>query len=191
LTTLLGRVLDKPDGIVFDEDETLQPFGQDHAWTFTELDDFARPHAADDGRGPVSIHVLFVDGRYDSGDDSTTVLGLAWGERYIALFQDAIRSGCSGVFGPLQTATCELAERSVWAHEIGHVLGLVENGLAQQVPHRDVARGRHDVSDGCLMYWAHETPAVFDVLLSRLETGQSPDIDFCENCWADLRTAQE
>jgi hypothetical protein len=34
--------------------------------------------------------------------------------------------------------------------------------------------------------WAHESPALFDVLLSRLETGQSPDIDFCERCWADL-----
>lgn len=190
LTALLGRVLDKPDGIFFDPDETLPSSGQDHVWTFAELDAFSRRHAADDASGPVSVHVLLIDGRYDSEDDAGTVLGLAWGQRYIALFQDAIRSGCSGVLGPLQTETCELAERSVWAHEIGHVIGLVDNGIEQQTQHRDVERGRHDVSDGCLMYWAYETPAVFDLLLARLGTEQSPDVEFCENCWADLRAAQ-
>jgi hypothetical protein len=191
LTTLVGRVLPKPDGIVFDNDETLPPFGEEHVWTFNELDEFSRLHAADDSRGPVSIHVLLVDGRYDSGDDSGTVLGLAWGQRYIALFQDAIRSGCSGVLGPLQTESCEVAERSVWAHELGHVIGLVDNGLPQQTPHRDPDHGRHDVDDGCLMNWVYESPALFETLVSRLETGQSPDVDFCENCWADLNAAHD
>jgi hypothetical protein len=191
LTTLVARVLSKPDPVIFDRDETLPAFGDDHVWTFNELDEYSRQHAADDASGAVSIHVLFVDGRYDADDDSGSVLGLAWGERYIALFQDAIRSGCSGVLGPLQTDTCELAERSVWAHEFGHVIGLVDNGLMEQTPHRDVDHGRHDASEDCLMYWAYESPAVFDVLLSRLETGQSPDIDFCEHCWADLTAARE
>jgi hypothetical protein len=190
LTELIGRVLPKPDGISFNLDETLPAFGEDRIWTFGELDEFSRLHAADDVTGPVSIHVLFVDGRYDSGEGSGTVLGLAWGQRYIALFQDAIRAGCSGVLGPLQTETCEVAERSVWAHEIGHVIGLVDNGVAQRTPHRDTDHGRHDVSDGCLMYWAYDSPEVFDLLLSRLETGQTSDIDFCEQCWADLNAVQ-
>jgi hypothetical protein len=190
LTSLTGRVLPKPDGISFDHDETLPAFGDAHVWTFGELDEFSRLHAGDDAAGPVSIHVLFVDGRYDSGEGAGTVLGLAWGERYIALFQDAIRAGCSGVLGPLQTETCEVAERSVWAHELGHIIGLVDNGISQRAPHRDLDHGRHDVSDGCLMYWAYDGPQIFDLLLSRLETGQGPDIDFCELCWADLNGAQ-
>jgi hypothetical protein len=191
LSDLVARVLAKPDGISFQQDETLQAFGENHVWTFSELDAFSRLHAADDASGPVSIHVLFVDGRYDSGDDGGTVLGLAWGERYIALFQDAIRSGCSGVLGPLQTETCEVAERSVWAHEFGHVIGLVDNGLTPRTAHRDPDHGRHDASDGCLMYWAYDSPEVFDVLLSRLETGQGPDIEFCDHCWADLSAVRQ
>jgi hypothetical protein len=191
LGALVDRVLDKPDGIAFEVDETLPPAGSEHAWTFEELDAFARQHARDDSEGPVSIHVLFVDGSYASSEDGGTVLGLAWGQRYIALFQDAIRSGCSGgLLGSLSTEACEIAERNVWAHEVGHVIGLVDNGLLPQTDHRDVEHGRHDVSDGCLMYWAYDRPAMFDALLSRLDSGQSADVDFCENCWADLSAAR-
>jgi hypothetical protein len=192
LQTFVARAVDKPDGISFEADETLDSFGEDHEWSFDELDAFARQHAADDSEGPVTIHVLFVDGRYDSAEDSGTVLGLAWGQRHIALFQDAIRAGCSsGLVGGLSSTACEVAERNVWAHEIGHVLGLVDNGLLQQSPHRDAAHGRHDQSDGCLMYWAYERPQLFDLLLSRLANGQSGDIDFCANCWADLHAAAD
>lgn len=188
---LVERVLDKPDGVAFDADETLAPAGSDHVWSFDELDAFSRQHARDDADGPVSIHVLFVDGSYDSGEDGGTVLGLAWGQRYIALFQDPIRSGCSGgLLGALPSESCQIAERNIWAHEIGHVVGLVDNGLVPQTDHRDTEHGRHDVSDGCLMYWAYDRPAIFDVLLSRLGSGQSADVDFCENCWADLNAAR-
>ncbi|HTV25286.1 MAG TPA: hypothetical protein VMG12_41615 [Polyangiaceae bacterium] len=190
LGEFFGRVLDKPDGVVFDTDETLEAAGSDHVYTFDELDAYARAHTRDDATGPVSIHVLFLDGSYDSGDGGT-VLGLAWGQRQIALFQDAIRSGCSGgLLGSLSNEACEVAERNVWAHEIGHVIGLVDNGLAQQTNHRDSEHGRHDVSDDCLMYWAYDSPAMFDVLLSRLDSGESMDVDFCENCWADLNAAR-
>jgi hypothetical protein len=192
LAAFVGRALNKPDGIVFDADETLAPAGADHVWTFDALDAFAREHAKDEANGTVSIHVLFVDGSYDSGEDGGTVLGLAWGQRYIALFQDAIRSGCSGgLFAALSTEACQIAERNVWAHEIGHVIGLVDNGLRQQTDHRDADHGRHDLSDGCLMYWAYDRPEMFDVLLTRLNSAQSTDVDFCENCWADLNAARQ
>jgi hypothetical protein len=192
LQTFVARAVDKPDGISFEADETLDSLGEDHAWSFDELDAFARLHTTDDSEGPVTIHVLFVDGRYDSAEDSGTVLGLAWGQRHIALFQDAIRAGCSsGLIAGVSSTACEVAERNVWAHEIGHVLGVVDNGLLQQSPHRDAAHGRHDQSDTCLMYWAYERPQLFDLLLSRLANGQSGDIDFCPNCWADLHAAAE
>lgn len=191
LEAWVERGLDKPDGVSFDVDESLEPVGSDHVWSFDALDAHSRSHASDDSDGTVSIHVSFVDGRYDSGEGGGTVLGLAWGQRYIALFQDALRSGCSGALtGALSSDVCELAERSVWAHEIGHVIGLVDNGVSQQVPHRDPDHGRHDVSEACLMYWAYEGPAVFDVLSSRLGGGQSGDLDLCENCRADLQAAR-
>lgn len=192
LRAFVARALNKPDGVAFDSDETLAPVGTDHVWTFETLDAFARAHAADDESGPVSIHVLLIDGSYDTGDGGGTVLGLAWGQRYIALFQDAIRSGCSGgLLGGLSSDACQIAERNVWAHEIGHVIGLVDNGIAQQMEHRDAERGRHDEWDGCLMYWAYDRPEIFDALLARFNSGQSTDVGFCESCWADLNAARQ
>jgi hypothetical protein len=191
LSELVGRLLNKPDGVSFEADESLPPQGEGFEWSFEALDAYARAHAEDDSDGPVTIHVLFVDGRYVAEGNAGTVLGLAWGQRFIALFQEQLRAGCSGgLLGGLQDDTCEVAERNVWAHEIGHVIGLVDNGVPIQSAHRDAEHGAHDVSDACVMYWAYEGPALFDTLLTRFNAGQSPDIDFCENCWADLAAAR-
>lgn len=181
-----SALLKKPDGITFEADETLEPAGEDFEWTFELLDEYARAHAESDEGGPVTIQVLSLDGRYVS-EGSGTVLGLAWGQRFIALFQDAIRSPCaSGLLGALQAENCEAAERNVWAHEIGHVIGLVDNGVTMRVDHRDPDRGRHDVSDECLMYWAYDGPQIFDALLGRLDSGDAADLEFCAQCQADI-----
>ena len=103
--------------------------------------------------------------------------------------RSASRFGTS--LAALPTDACEVAERNVWAHEMGHVIGLVDNGIGQQVPHRDAEHGRHDNSENCLMYWAYERPQLFDLLVSRLTTGAPADVDFCPNCWADLSAAKE
>lgn len=191
LEELTGRLLNKPDGVSFETDETLSPMGEGYEWTFEALDALARSLAADDALGPVTIQVLFVDGRYVTEDDAGTVLGLAWGERFIALFQEQLRSSCEGrLVGALQSDACATAERNVWAHELGHVIGLVDNGVPLQSAHRDAAHGRHDVSDACIMYWAYDGPGLFDTLLSRFNAGQSQDIDFCEHCWADVASAR-
>lgn len=184
-------LIEKPDGITFELDETLPPAGRDHEWSFESLDAYAREHAAAAGTDPLTIQVLAVDGRYVSEQGSGTVLGLAWGQRFIALFGDALRAPCDGgLVAPLSQETCEIAERNVWAHEVGHVFGLVDNGLPMQEPHRDAEHGSHDSSQGCLMYWAYEGPQIFDTLLSRLSAGERPDLDLCEHCRADMAAAR-
>jgi hypothetical protein len=113
LEQLLEGMLDKPAGITVEQDETLTAVGSDFEWTFESLDAFAREHAQSDDDNPIRVHVLSIDGRYVT-EDGGTVLGLAWGNRYVALFQDAIRGRCeSGLLGALQQEICEIAERSV------------------------------------------------------------------------------
>ncbi len=189
LVELMESVLDKPGAVSLQPDETLPPHGADHVWTFETLRDFATLHAQPEVEGAgARIHVLAIDGRYDL-QGGGTVLGLAWSNRYVALFQDAIRARCSGSVGSLQGDVCELAERSVWAHELGHSIGLVDNGLAMVRDHKDPEHGHHEKREGCLMFWAYESPQLFDTLLSRLGSG-SPELDFCEDSLADVRAAR-
>lgn len=186
----LSSIVDKPEGVELEPDETLEPVGSSFEWTFEALDNFARAHARDDADGPVRIHVLSVDGRYVTENSSGTVLGLAWGNRFVALFQDAIRSRCqSGIAGALQQDICEIAERNVWAHELGHTLGLVDNGLPMVTNHRDPEHGKHDIREGCLMYWAYDGPEVFDTLLARFGSAEQ-DLELCAESEADLQAAR-
>jgi hypothetical protein len=190
LARFYADVLDKPGGITFELDETLPAQGQESVWTIDSLDAFAREHAGADVDGAVTIHVLMLDGSYE-GDGSGTVLGVAWDHRFLALFQDVLRGQCaSSLVGALRQDSCEAAERNVWAHEIGHLIGLVDNGLAMQIDHRDPDHGSHDVAEGCLMYWAYEEAALFDTLLARLDMAQRLDIDLCAACRDDLEAAR-
>jgi hypothetical protein len=190
LGSWLASVVDKPGGIELEPDETLETVGSSFEWTFAALDSFARQHAqADDDAAP-RIHVLALDGRYVAEGDPGVILGLAWGNRFVALFQDAIRARCqNGLTGALQQDVCKLAERSVWAHELGHTLGLVDNGIPMQTEHRDPDHGKHDRREGCLMYWAYDGPQVFDTLLARFGS-QDQELDLCDESRQDIEAAR-
>jgi hypothetical protein len=186
----LTDVIDKPEGIAVEAGETLAALGSDYEWTFDTLNSFAQQHATDDAAGPPRIQVLAVDGRYGPDDGSGTVLGLAWGNRFVALFEDTIRGRCQGgLIGALEQDVCKVAERNVWAHELGHTLGLVDNGIPMVTEHRDPAHGQHDVREGCLMYWAYDGPQVFDTLLARFNS-QNQDLELCEQSRQDIEAAK-
>jgi hypothetical protein len=192
--TYLGQfyagLLDKPDGIELVEDETLDVSSADDEWTIEELDALARAHASEEGPTTITVQVLALPGRY-AAEDGGTVLGVAWAHRFIALFQDSLRGNCDGgLLGGLQQDACEVAERNVWAHELGHVIGLVDNGVPMQTEHRDPDHGRHDRNEGCLMYWAYDRPQIFDTLLDRLGSGEGADLDLCDESRADLEAAR-
>jgi hypothetical protein len=190
LTRWLADVVDKPDGIEMESDETLEPVGSAFEWKFAALEEFAEQHAQSDSSGPPRIHVLSLDGRYVDEGAPGTILGLAWNNRFVALFQDAIRERCkSGLTGALEQDVCKVAERNVWAHELGHTLGLVDNGVPMVTDHRDPTHGQHDVREGCLMYWAYDGPQLFDTLLARFGS-QNQDLDLCEESRQDIEAAK-
>jgi hypothetical protein len=191
LADVIAEVVDKPDGVEVAVDGALDPVGEDHAWTFEELqalaDDSFDLALADDA---IAIHLLFVDGH--SADDSAdgVVLGLAWAHSHIAIFKQTIDRICAESVLPeaLREAQCTGAELSILTHEVGHLIGLVDNDLPMVEPHRDpdAAHGRHDADDGCVMYWAYEGGALFDAIGERLLGGQSNSVGFDDACLADL-----
>jgi hypothetical protein len=55
--------------------------------------------------------------------------------------------------------------------------------------HRDPEHGRHEVSDGCLMYWAYDNAEIFDTLLTRDDAGDD-ELDFCAPSRNDIGSAK-
>ncbi len=192
LTERFAALLDKPDGIEVVHDDALEARGDDYEWTPEELFELSSVYFDDDEpAGTVSIHVVFVDGRYLSPAGGT-VLGVAWGERYIAMFAQTIEQSCSQLplLEELERDVCLAAEFGVWSHEVGHVLGLVNNGLEMQDNHEDEEHPHHESREGCLMYWAYDGPSFVDTTIARLGAGQA-EIDFCDGSLADIAAVRD
>lgn len=182
-------LVDKPDGVEAVHDQTIVSRGEDHAWSVEELDELAdETDTLSVGDNTTKMHVLFVDGHYEEDSDDGKVLGLAWGNQNIAIFKKTIRDNCQGVLSG--DRLCRFAEQAIYTHEVGHVLGLVNNGVPIQSNHQDVEHGHHCNNDKCVMYWAYEGTRLFDVLRDRLG-GDGGALEFDAACKEDLAALRE
>jgi hypothetical protein len=190
----LTAVLDKPGGLQATADEAIASKGTNHAWTFDELNALAQQRfnlqvPAD----TTKMWIGFVDGHSAEDSGSGKILGLAWANKYLVMFKQTIEEVCSnGVFGAFRETLCMRAERAIWLHEVGHLIGLVDNGLPMAAPHKDPDHGAHDSSDACVMYWAYEGEQLVNVLRDQLLGGGAGQITFdtaCQNDIAALRNA--
>lgn len=183
----LGAVLDKPEGIEWTADGTLTPGGSDHVWTFVELQELAdESYDLEVDDDTAKIHVIYVDGSYENPG----VLGVAWANRHLVMFAERLEESCDRPL--IGERLCAVAESSVLLHELGHVIGLVDNGVEMVEPHKDAEHGAHDESDECVMYWAYEGVDIIDVLADRLSLGgSSAELDFGPNCQADLAAVRD
>jgi hypothetical protein len=186
VTDLLDDVLDKPNGIMFVTDDTDLPsadtYGNgDGVWTFLELQQLAGEQANMPlNNGEIAIHTMWLDGEYENPN----VLGVAWGQRFLAMFAERIAQTCN--LPAAGAVLCPLAEATVWTHEIGHVIGLVDNGIPMVNDHRDPDHGKHDVSDESVMYWAYDGVGVMDVLQARILGNNEDVIPWGAECLNDL-----
>ena len=188
----LTDILDKPKGVTVIHDGDLSSRGTDYAWTFDELktlaDDTFDLAVEED---TTKMHVLFVDGHHADNSEQGKVLGLAWENRHMVIFKQTIEESCGGLAPLIRDQVCTAAELSVWIHEVGHVLGLVNTGLDMVTDHQDVEHGAHDTSDECVMYWAYEGEAVIDLLRDRIIGGKNDALRFDQACLDDIAAVRE
>lgn len=121
----------------------------------------------------LAIYFLFLDGEFS---DNADVLGFAYYNTSMAIFQEKIEDNTGGALQPSQSTV----EGIVLNHEIGHNLGLVANGSPMQTEHQDEPNGKHCDNDNCLMYWSVRT---LDFIANL--TGGAPELD--QNCLDDLQ----
>ena len=159
--------------------------GSDHAWTQDELSALAEASFDDDATpGTVAMHVMWIDGHSAADTASGTVLGVSWGNLHTVMFHESIERICGGA-PLLGESGCAETQYGVWLHEVGHVLGLVDTGIAPTSAHADTAHPGHDTSMDCIMYWQYEGSAGASLLMNAiLGGGHAPDLDAA--CLADI-----
>lgn len=177
LKSFLQQYLNKPAGIKVISNEINAP-GQEtySASDIRAIEDNNRTQFTD-GK-TIAAYFFFADGGYSSDTDNSKVLGIAYRNTSMALFQKTIEDHSGGLGQPSTT----LLTSSVMNHEFGHILGLVNNGTPLESQHQDVDHGHHCNVEDCLMYWTAETAAGITDLLGM---SSPPDLD--AQCIADLK----
>ena len=95
------------------------------------------------------------------------------------MFKDTIEATLSG-----PPMVRDAVEPAVLVHELGHELGLVNNGIPMvNGNHEDPDHPAHDSNTNCLMYWAVSTSRVPDLI-------HNGPPDFDADCKADLAAAR-
>lgn len=153
----LASVVHKPGGVSAASDDVIEGKSE---WTLDDLQELEA--MANDAPGVV--HVLWLDGRLAAADDAET-LGLAWGHQHVAIFAETLERTCRENGGDPLTGlgaierACGETERAVLLHEIGHVLGLVNDGLPMVRGHEDADHSGHD-AESSVMSWGYDGPDI-------------------------------
>lgn len=142
-------------------------------WTASDILKFSRLHrTVYPSATNASFHILFLKGYfYDEQEQATkpSVLGLSInGTSIIAIFKDVVEQS-----DPIVLNTRKFVEQSTIVHEMGHALGLVNNGVPLTTSHHDSANGAHCSNSDCAMYWANEGGSALRSFVQRIIDNQS------------------
>lgn len=127
-----------------------------------------------------NIFVLFLDGYYEEdGEQFTGVLGVnIVGTSVTAIFKPVV------VGAALFDTQRRFIEQTVVVHEIGHALGLVNNGVPLTSAHHDEENGAHCTNEDCVMYFQNEGQSAVASFIRQFSTSGSRVI-FGPECIAD------
>ena len=124
----------------------------------------------------LASYIIFLDGEFSTSN----VLGITYYNTSTAYFHETIDRISGGLGQPSRTKI----ESTVFAHEFGHLMGLVNNGTDQQADHHDSENGAHCTVEECLMYYQVETTDFF----ANLFDGSVPELD--DFCLADIEAVK-
>lgn len=185
LKAFLEARLNKPEGVEIIVDDTLPAQGKTH-YSIADvraIEDANRKHFSKDN--VLAAYFLFLDGGSTDDKDEFKILGHAYRNTSMVLYEKTIRD-LSGGIGEPPTPT---VEATVLNHEFGHILGLVDTGIPPvDAGHHDHPHGAHCTNPDCLMYYAVDSSEFLPNLLGSagLGDGNIPALD--ENCINDLRS---
>lgn len=119
----------------------------------------------------LAVHILITDGKYNSPD----ILATSYWNTSICVFGKTVQDNL-GTTGSLEKSKL-LA--TLFEHEFGHLMGLVNQGSPMQTSHKDPSHGAHCINPECLMYYDVEKSWTGGVVFN------IPTLD--ADCQADLK----
>ncbi|HMV80558.1 MAG TPA: hypothetical protein PL048_14215 [Leptospiraceae bacterium] len=127
------------------------------SWTSTEIQALAAAYRTSKSTSSSGkFFIAFLNGYFsENGTVNQSVIGVnITGTPFIAVFKQVVNStgDSSTVLG---RATRAYVEQSTLIHEMGHALGLVNNGVSMTSSHQDTANGKHCTNTSCVMYYAN------------------------------------
>jgi hypothetical protein len=177
LAGFLGRWLDKAEIVIAAPRQI--PSGGQATYSAEDVRALEAEHRSaftDPDAGTLATFAIVVDGEYSSQN----VLGIAYYNTSTAYFGGTIARISGGLTQPRRRDV----EATIWLHEHGHLMGLVDIGTPMQQDHRDAPNGAHCTDNACIMYHAFNNAD----LLGNLVGLDIPDLD--PHCAADVRALQ-
>jgi hypothetical protein len=172
----LNQRLNKPAGIEFIYSSIKS--SNKSSYSITDIDAIEKSHRKIyTKKDTIGVYFFFADAGYDKDTDNSKVLGVAYRNTSMALFQKTINNLSGGIYQPERSKL----ETVVLLHEFCHILGLVNVGSPMQKLHQDDANGKHCDDSNCLMHYSVETGNV----VSNLIGNSMPQLDL--NCIKDLQ----
>lgn len=176
LKTFMEKYINKPGGVIIKQSSIPAP-GKSSYNVYDLVDVESRYRSEYTRPDTMAVYFFFADSGYSEDTDNSKVLGVAYRNTSMAIFERTVHQYSDGWNQPERSKL----ETAIINHEFGHILGLVNAGTPMQENHQDAPHGRHCTSTSCLMYWAVETGDVVQNLVG----GSVPDLD--AKCINDLK----
>lgn len=122
-------------------------------WTVEEVLALSESNPVPPGVDASNFSIFFLNGR--SKDNSSAIGFHISKTNVIAIFKDVVKSTTTAA-NPLVP---KYVEQATLVHEMGHALGLVDNGVPMYTPHKDTSHGAHCSNPDCVMYYSNEGTA--------------------------------
>lgn len=131
------------------------------------------------GENQIVISILFLNGVSSANSENSVVLGTAYRNSSLVIFEESIHFFSDDPFEPKRN----ILETKVILHEFCHLLGLVNKGTSTVNNHQDSEHMGHCIIEDCLMYYL-----VIDgsIILDLMNTDKIPQLD--SFCMEDLKS---
>ncbi len=129
-------------------------------WSYAEMNILGEAMGQPSTTDTTVLNIFFVKG-HSEGSNGAQVIGLhISGTKTLMIFKETVESSDAS------PVVKRYVEQSTLVHEVGHAVGLVNNGLPMISSHEDTTHQAHCNNPNCVMYWENEGASALKTFIS-------------------------